>query len=1655
MTRRHHFLLGLALLVLVTIPLRHSAGDCCTATVSDYDMRTSSLTRSLAAGVCQPVNGDEEFFNAAAVSGPSAPSSVVFLLDNSGSMMWLAQCTSGWGSGRCAVPSQANPANPSSSNGWRPSVAGRYDFAGTSLAWMNAIKPVETYPDPGYNDGSDYLRDVPPWTPAPAGSCSGDSCLFQKDKAYQVENWNEVSATPEPGDGCTMYQGSSPATDHYGNVITAGAECVSRLASEGFYQYRIRYVSNEDRWGNRTYATYSRFVVSGKWLNANPPKFVSARKAIKALIRMDPAEPKLRDKVRYGLTTFWNTNENGSLANVSNGGSVYGFQRGDGATLVVPLGPDCNNTTLPGYVADRQAIIDALNATGSRRIRFDNATPLAEALFNIAQYFSEPGAAGAHQSRFGATWVKSGTPDGISYWAGQDFRQSSPGAVNASWASSSNQRSICWSCQVSSAIVVTDGMPNNESGLPMSGVSSYHVENPNGGGVWDFQRWRPTQYATSCGGNRGTSADKCGSFLPLVARYMNEYDIVPVNMNGTQNVIVHTISFGIDDPQALTTLQATATLGGGRFANTRDTDELEEALTRAVNNVVTRATSFSSANTATLQTDRNQASETYFGRFKPNTTPSWEGHLFQAILFDEFAMGCNPKVLRDADTSDEECGITTHKTNYDGDADADGYNVCDGVFLVDQQCREIVQRGTDGAYVLANNIDSPADLPWDAGAVLCNPQGAYTGTTNPCTNTEADDNFLSAADNLASQPPPTGKPIRKIYTHLGQSSGLTEFATTANLAALQKAMALDQPYCQALLARSGYCSGAGCHTAATWVQADYDACAKLVIYYVRGYDVFDLDADGCRSPVNSASTCPAGEERAWKLGDIFHSTPAVVRPPVHPDICDVGVETQCVATLYSPAWINSVTSPVTPLATSGGVDAYTTWRNANVDRTRVVLVGANDGMLHAFEAGDARTGKERDVFGSVPYTSGTGRELWTFIPPDLLPRLKLLLDAHQYMVDGPTMVRDVWVDGGPNGDPARRDGVKQADEFHTIAVVSERSGGTQFIGLDVTDPVNPPKFLWSFPPPCSDDARWMAQSWTDFAPRAPPIGPVRLKSSAARGFDERWVVMLNGGYDPALVKGRAVFMVDVWSGQTIWRYTDDDAKKMHGGTNSPVSMFPVAASVGMVDIGRPASQGASGYDRDGYFDTATWGDLGGNLWVARFHDPGEIDGTTGRVGNWHAARSFEQQRRTDDRVMVSATGTVADQVRTPFFYMTSNAVDPGSKTLRTVIGTANREQMLQKGAACSPDNVMGCIQGGCTRVETSTVEDFGACTQTQRMIYDGGEFTYSNSNSGTCAEGSLVCAPSTAPTYTSTTTWSFTCGGETTTHTGTLTCNASGVCSNYQEVGTALRTSGLTAPTFRDRMYSVWSYGGAGGRAKEFKTLEEARAFDARRFTDTSSAFTGATCGGGSAGTSCNLVDVTWAQVRYASDAVTVDARTDCVPGHTNCKASPLDAGWFYEYGQVCQLASCSPSTWPDERTASAANISEGCAAWSGFRPTASNTVQEENADVCTATPASTSSYSYLADYLTGVPTKACGYVSNGQIRRGLQRDTWSPPSTLSSRLAIIGGKAKRSIVSNDPGGNLGHTTLSIEETAADPIYQLDVSREMHRCRHESAEHCD
>ena len=92
-----------------------------------------------------------------------------------------------------------------------------------------------------------------------------------------------------------------------------------------------------------------------------------------------------------------------------------------------------------------------------------------------------------------------------------------------------------------------------------------------------------------------------------------------------------------------------------------------------------------------------------------------------------------------------------------------------------------------------------------------------------------------------------------------------------------------------------------------------------------------------------------GHDNNAKLGDIFHSKPVVVGPPSQ-FYFDDGYST-------------------------GGVNSFL---NLKAHRKRVVYVGTNDGMLHAFLSG---------TFVSGSYDAGTGEELFGYVPYNLLENL--------------------------------------------------------------------------------------------------------------------------------------------------------------------------------------------------------------------------------------------------------------------------------------------------------------------------------------------------------------------------------------------------------------------------------------------------------------------------------------------------------------------------------------------------------------------------------------------------------------------------------------------------------------------------------------------
>lgn len=178
-------------------------------------------------------------------------------------------------------------------------------------------------------------------------------------------------------------------------------------------------------------------------------------------------------------------------------------------------------------------------------------------------------------------------------------------------------------------------------------------------------------------------------------------------------------------------------------------------------------------------------------------------------------------------------------------------------------------------------------------------------------------------------------------------------------------------------------------------------------------------------------------------------------------------------------------------------------------RTPMIYIGANDGMLHAFNA-------------------ETGVEEFAYVPNALFDKLSALTDpgyndAHQYYVDTTARAGDAFIDGN----------------WRTVLVGALGAGGKAVFALDVTDPDNfdETDVLWEFTPANDTDPDDLG-----FTFGQPTI--VRLNNGD-------WAAMFGNGYGSA--NGSAIlYIVDLADGSIISKIVADDS-----GSNGLSTPIPV------------------------------------------------------------------------------------------------------------------------------------------------------------------------------------------------------------------------------------------------------------------------------------------------------------------------------------------------------------------------------------------------------------------------------------------------------------------------------------------------------------------
>jgi type IV pilus assembly protein PilY1 len=308
--------------------------------------------------------------------------------------------------------------------------------------------------------------------------------------------------------------------------------------------------------------------------------------------------------------------------------------------------------------------------------------------------------------------------------------------------------------------------------------------------------------------------------------------------------------------------------------------------------------------------------------------------------------------------------------------------------------------------------------------------------------------------------------------------------------------------------------------------------ANKIVNWMRGAEVA-----GMRN--RTVDYDDANPGRILRLGDIINSTPLVVSTPA-----------ESYDLLYNDT-------------------SYASFRSTYRSRRQMVYVGANDGMIHAFNGGfyntscqevssqpDSRTCTAAAPNPTKAFDSGfanhpLGAEIWAYVPGNVLPHLRWLTDPkyqHTYYVDGSAIAFDAKVFTADS---------THVEGWGTIMVVPFRLGGGT-ITVDTSDPASSTR-----------DNRTSESSYVILDITNPEVAPTVLAELTAPN--------MRTTSTPAVIVVRDVptgspnkFFLATGSGPT-------DAKRVASSGNLSVSVFDMASvAAGTVTPVKSFDLGATG-----------------------------------------------------------------------------------------------------------------------------------------------------------------------------------------------------------------------------------------------------------------------------------------------------------------------------------------------------------------------------------------------------------------------------------------------------------------------------------------------
>jgi len=368
---------------------------------------------------------------------------------------------------------------------------------------------------------------------------------------------------------------------------------------------------------------------------------------------------------------------------------------------------------------------------------------------------------------------------------------------------------------------------------------------------------------------------------------------------------------------------------------------------------------------------------------------------------------------------------------------------------------------------------------------------------------------------------------------------------------------------------------------------------QKIIAFIRGNDRFQefsgtTDDDG--------DTIIEGER--WKLADIYHSRAVAVGKPSALSSSSADDKTE---TYYRYA---------------NGYDIFKTGEASR--RDEIIYVGSNGGMLHAFK-------------------SNTGDELWAFIPPSIIPRLKDVISVS------PNSTKSIY---GVDGDPVVKD-IYYAGKWRTVLISGLRQGGNSYFALDVTDPLRP-KHLFTFKHdpvlkkvsywaadgtrtnylttgsiPAEYDYSKLGESWSK---------PLILRLPVGDNKSMKWTAVFGGGFNNGSIQGRgaSLYVIDLEDGGKIIKNVPvSEIANNRIYTSVPPRVSAVIPDTSTNFQGSSMPSGAVVY----------FSDLEGQLWKVNLTDQGALY-TTKKLFNAGSTATNGRYTFHENALSIGGTGAL-------------------------------------------------------------------------------------------------------------------------------------------------------------------------------------------------------------------------------------------------------------------------------------------------------------------------------------------------------------------------------------------------------------------------------